>query len=732
MDDVAMLLNTPLQSSNPKIEQMIPITATSNQVLRNQNVLVQSQEYDKDAADRMTSEELLIIITSIVKQIRGTRAQLALKYCESLALVLQKEQQDRLSKEETRSCGTSTSERQLHQDLTQHINSSHKSIQTTSKKLPFDQKQVVHLTIEEVLEQQRLHLKSHDKKSKVDTDLYDEELAIRINSLQSEIVAIKSRPLVLKDAEKICQGATAYISRIQDLEDLTEEKSRALEDQEQKISHLMNELQEQKKINDIRDRDLHTLKQNIEKKQSQTEAIRKKYQEQLQQKSRNSTKPGKKQSSQESVQIQSASQESSDLPSPPSPVSSSNPKDLRSILELISEIYLHLGKMYNMIFTKESQQQMSTTLRKDFDDFISHYGLLQDKYDSKCSAYEEVAEGYFTAKTLYAKASTCREEQIALRKSLDYIANLVTSNPSQQNKQTHQQRSYAEMAGTPQLQPSQPKLILSPTGDHHLNDINKVLNKIKPSEVPVVDSIPTKSGKLLLTCKNKTDLDKIKTHLSEAEELNSVAQIREIPPKRRRVLLLGVPKINFQLQQGSSEQNEEDKLKLQSYEQDFLVPALKNSLKKEDISFKIYKVLRGAEEQDKSHIVLDMTENDALTLLATRPIIGFNRVTVKPFVQIMRCFNCQQIGHIQSQCNNPAFCGNCAFKHQTRNCQGQSSHKCVNCHAAWTRGNRSLDYHHAASSTSCPTYKKSLDDAIRLNTRSVNNKVRFLRSRPFR
>jgi hypothetical protein len=58
-------------------------------------------------------------------------------------------------------------------------------------------------------------------------------------------------------------------------------------------------------------------------------------------------------------------------------------------------------------------------------------------------------------------------------------------------------------------------------------------------------------------------------------------------------------------------------------------------------------------------------------------------------LQIPQCFKCQGWGHTQSTCHREVSCGRCAGRHNTRECQEDSSKaKCTNCgkkHHAWNR-----------------------------------------------
>jgi hypothetical protein len=63
------------------------------------------------------------------------------------------------------------------------------------------------------------------------------------------------------------------------------------------------------------------------------------------------------------------------------------------------------------------------------------------------------------------------------------------------------------------------------------------------------------------------------------------------------------------------------------------------------------------------------------------PTIGFP----SPFYkreQPVRCYNCNQYGHMQGKCTMSARCGICAAHHQTKNCKGVDPVRCAACHGA--------------------------------------------------
>lgn len=64
-----------------------------------------------------------------------------------------------------------------------------------------------------------------------------------------------------------------------------------------------------------------------------------------------------------------------------------------------------------------------------------------------------------------------------------------------------------------------------------------------------------------------------------------------------------------------------------------------------------------------------------------RLYVGWESLKVKEYVDVVRCFKCQGIGHIGMVCRDEEqTCGRCAEKHKTENCRVNDENvKCCNC-----------------------------------------------------
>lgn len=81
--------------------------------------------------------------------------------------------------------------------------------------------------------------------------------------------------------------------------------------------------------------------------------------------------------------------------------------------------------------------------------------------------------------------------------------------------------------------------------------------------------------------------------------------------------------------------------------------------------------------------------------------IGYLRCSVYPYRPHIRCFHCQEHGHMRSRCKNPLRCANCGESHETNTCKSSTT-KCINC--ANSSDHKSGCSSHKADSYNCPIF----------------------------
>ena len=77
--------------------------------------------------------------------------------------------------------------------------------------------------------------------------------------------------------------------------------------------------------------------------------------------------------------------------------------------------------------------------------------------------------------------------------------------------------------------------------------------------------------------------------------------------------------------------------------------------------------------------------------LPVRISLGFRMYKTKIFIpKPVQCFNCQQFGHMQSDCSRPRVCYKCGQQHENKECIVNKP-KCANCKGE-----------HPSNSKTCP------------------------------
>lgn len=59
--------------------------------------------------------------------------------------------------------------------------------------------------------------------------------------------------------------------------------------------------------------------------------------------------------------------------------------------------------------------------------------------------------------------------------------------------------------------------------------------------------------------------------------------------------------------------------------------------------------------------------------------VRYSACRFEDYVRILQCFKCLSFGHMAKDCKREAICGNCAQKHETRDCSRKDEKMCANC-----------------------------------------------------
>jgi hypothetical protein len=106
--------------------------------------------------------------------------------------------------------------------------------------------------------------------------------------------------------------------------------------------------------------------------------------------------------------------------------------------------------------------------------------------------------------------------------------------------------------------------------------------------------------------------------------------------------------------------------------------------------------------------LLEADQQTHESLLAVgRVLIGWDSCRVYQHIDILRCFQCSQFGHIAANCKNQLCCAKCCGDHDGLFCVSDYA-KCINCVGANERLKLNLDVNHASFSLKCPSYQRKV------------------------
>lgn len=112
---------------------------------------------------------------------------------------------------------------------------------------------------------------------------------------------------------------------------------------------------------------------------------------------------------------------------------------------------------------------------------------------------------------------------------------------------------------------------------------------------------------------------------------------------------------------------------------------------------------------NKYSAVIEVDLDTYNCLLSAKQVnIEFDRCSVIPAINVLRCFKCGEFGHKSVDCKNCDTCSRCSQKHKTSECTSTVL-KCVNCLKTNKERKMNLDVNHAAFSSECLIYKRLFD-----------------------
>lgn len=219
-------------------------------------------------------------------------------------------------------------------------------------------------------------------------------------------------------------------------------------------------------------------------------------------------------------------------------------------------------------------------------------------------------------------------------------------------------------------------------------------DKLDPIAFAVKEVHFRDSGEVTIQCDSKEHASKLVSAATDA--LSDKYTVEVMKPLNPRVKLIGLTS---------------------KFDESVLIQKIKtqNNLPS---TFKAW-LIRIAEPQNKNlnkfNVVLelDAPSFDAIMKLQ-RVYIGWERCRVVENINVKRCYNCSEYGHLASSCEKPVCCPRCAECHEISECVSDFV-KCVNCDKMnslrTAKSDHLADIHHSSWSQKCPIYIKRFNKA---------------------
>lgn len=144
------------------------------------------------------------------------------------------------------------------------------------------------------------------------------------------------------------------------------------------------------------------------------------------------------------------------------------------------------------------------------------------------------------------------------------------------------------------------------------------------------------------------------------------------------------------------------------YSSDVFIDYLKSH--NEDIAINDVKVIHFYENSrfryKQYNAVIEVDKDTYGCLLTAKKVnVKFDRCFVVPAINVLRCYQCGEFGHMSTECKNNATCSKCSGSHKTSDCTSTVL-KCVNCLKMNKNRSAKLDVNHPAFSTECEIFRK--------------------------
>lgn len=220
----------------------------------------------------------------------------------------------------------------------------------------------------------------------------------------------------------------------------------------------------------------------------------------------------------------------------------------------------------------------------------------------------------------------------------------------------------------------------------YLSALKSSLEKTQINPDIIKDTKETNSGSLIVKCQKDEDLSLLESALQKNTALQKLAKIQRKGPKHTRIIIKNIPHTTE-------------------------AAVITTSLTKHFGSAFLGKTFLYKNKVAFSQVASLQTEKVRQILSSTSPKvqIGTCYYDTEIYVPISRCYNCQALGHVATQCENSKFCSVCAIEgHTSLECRLSSNdknkHNCINCITRNHYYGQDQEINHTAFSKFCPAY----------------------------
>ncbi|KAG8178169.1 hypothetical protein JTE90_006308 [Oedothorax gibbosus] len=159
--------------------------------------------------------------------------------------------------------------------------------------------------------------------------------------------------------------------------------------------------------------------------------------------------------------------------------------------------------------------------------------------------------------------------------------------------------------------------------------------------------------------KDSSNLEKFKDIIQNDPNLGKLANSIISKHMKTRLLIFGVP----------------DTIKEPEFKHH--IEALEETGRRPVEIIKIFKNCKKLTET--TNYMIDVESKITYNLLnLSKFVLHFNRIRIKRYNNILRCYRCQALGHASTNRKWETLCAACAGRHDTRQCANRNQ-KCINC-----------------------------------------------------